>query len=73
MKNYNIPIVWQTIKNYEVEANTLQEAIEKALKKFFAEPCRDGEYLEDSYEVDGIIEDNYPNEEYDVDKAVQNL
>jgi len=71
MKQYTIPIVWQTWKTFEVDANNLQEAVQKALSQFFSEPCSDGNYLEDSFEIDGIIEDNYPDEEYDLNKAIQ--
>ena len=45
MKTYKIPIVWQSYKKYEVEAEDLQSAIELALKQFLAEP--DELYLED--------------------------
>lgn len=71
MTKYRIPISWQTIKHYDIEAETLQDAVNEAVEQFLKEPCQDGDYLEDSFEVDPIIEDDYPNEEYDVDKAVE--
>lgn len=71
MKRYKIPIVFQKIEYYDVNAENLQEAVETALKEFFKKP-EDG-YLEDSFEVDGIIEDNYPNETYDINKAMQKI
>lgn len=43
MSKYTIPIIWQSIKNYEVEAESLQEAVAIATKEFLAEP--DDNYL----------------------------
>lgn len=71
LKKYNIPIVWQSIKQYKVEAESLQQAVEIALKQFFSEP--DEQYLEDSFEIDSIVEEWYENEQYDIDKAIENL
>lgn len=67
---YTIPIIFQKIDYYKIEADNLQEAVEKALKEFWSKP-EEG-YLEDSFEIDSILEDNYPNETYDLDKAIQN-
>jgi len=53
MKTYNIPITWQSYKRYQVEANSLQEATEKALNQFLSEP--DDLYLDDSFAIDEII------------------
>ena len=50
MKNYSIPIVWESYKRYNVEAENLQEAVTKALKEFLQEP--DENYLEDSFSID---------------------
>lgn len=55
MAKYNIPISWESYKRYEVEAESLQEATEKALKQFLSEP--DENYLEDSFNIDSIIEE----------------
>lgn len=71
LKKYDIPIVWQSIKQYKVEAENLQQAVEIALKQFFSEP--DDQYLEDSFEIDSIVQDWYENEEYDINKAIENL
>jgi len=38
MSKYTITIIWQSIKNYEVEAESLQEAVAIATKEFLAEP-----------------------------------
>jgi hypothetical protein len=64
MSKYTIPIIWQSIKNYEVEAESLQEAVAIATKEFLAEP--DDNYLCDSFEIDSILEENYPNEKYNL-------
>lgn len=66
MKTYNIPITWQSVKTYEVQANSLQEAAKKALQEFFTE--NDPNYIEDSYDIDSIIEDDYPSESIDFTK-----
>lgn len=71
MSTYKIPIVWQCIKTYEVTADNLQDAVEKALGQFFSEP--DDGYIEDSVEVDEILHDNYPGEDYDTNKAFDKL
>lgn len=56
-KTYDIPIVWTSCKTYKVEANSLQEAIEKAKEEFFEEP--DEYYIEDSFQIDDNIYDKY--------------
>ena len=72
MKEYKIPITWLSCKVYTVSSDNLQEALEEAFSRFFSEP--DDNYLEDSFDVDAVgLEEDYPNEEYDVDKAVNNL
>lgn len=63
MKKYSIPIIWQSIKRFEVEAENLTEAIIKARETFFSIP--DDAYIEDSYDIDNIISDEYPDEEID--------
>ena len=50
MKNYSIPIVWESYKRYDVEAENLQEAVTKALKEFLKEP--DENYIDDSFSID---------------------
>ena len=55
----------------DIEADTLENAIELALKEFFAIP--DENYLQDSFEIDEIVIDNYPNEDYDMAKIIQKL
>lgn len=69
MKTYKIPIVYQSIMYVEVESDNLQNACEKALNEFLSIP--DDNYLEDSFEIDSIIEDNYPGEKLDRTKVLQ--
>ena len=71
MKTYKIPITWESYKRIEVEANTLQEAILKALRQFLSEP--DDLYLEDSFRIDDILEEDYPEEDYDLQLIYDNL
>ena len=72
MKNYSIPIIWESCKRYEVEAENLQEAITKALSVFLKEP--DDNYLQDSFSIDGMmLEENYPGEDFNEKEAIQNL
>ena len=68
---YNIPIVWESYKNYKVEADNLEEAVKLALQTFFKEP--DDYYLEDSFNIDGIIKDNYLNEHFNLNKIINEL
>lgn len=72
MSNYDIPIMWQSVKTYPVEADNLQEAVEKALKQFFSEP--DQGYLEDSFEVDDVyLSESYPEEKIDYNQAYNSI
>jgi len=71
MKTYNIPILWQSYKRYSVKAESLEEAVELALKKFLKEP--DENYLEDSFEIDDLLGDDYPDEEFDLNKILQKV
>ena len=70
-KTYKIPIIWEAYRKYTVEAENLQEAIEIALKQFLSEP--DEEYIDDSFSIDSILEDDYPDEEYDEHAALNKL
>jgi hypothetical protein len=70
VKNYNIPIKWESYKRISVEAENLQEATEKALKIFLAEP--DDLYLDDSFEIDKFIEEE-TNETFDMDITIENI
>jgi hypothetical protein len=67
-KTYDIPIIFQSVKTFKVGASSLQEAVTVALRSFFAE--KDDYYIEDSFEVDEIVEDRYPTETFDLDKAI---
>ena len=71
MKTYNIPIVWQSYKRISVEAENLQQAIKLALNQFLSEP--DDLYIEDSFEIDSILEEEYADEEYDLTKIYNDL
>lgn len=70
-KTYKIPIIWQSIKTYEVEGENLEDAVTIALRQFLKEP--DEQYLEDSFEIDEIVRDDYPDEDYDIHKVTQKL
>lgn len=65
MPTYTIPIQWVSIKDFDVEANNLQEALQLALDNFMSIP--DNNYLEDSVSFDeiGIIE-RYPDENFNL-------
>jgi hypothetical protein len=70
VKNYNIPIKWESYKRISVEAENLQEATEKALKIFLDEP--DELYLDDSFEIDKFVEEE-TNETFDMDITIENI
>jgi hypothetical protein len=70
-KTYKVPVIWESIKTYEVEATSLQEAVEKTLKQFLSEP--DEQYIEDSFSIDDIVLDDYQDETYDTHKALNNI
>jgi len=70
-KKYSIPIVWESYKRYEVEAENLQEAVTKALRQFLKEP--DDNYIDDSFSIDDMIADDYKEESFDIHKAFNEL
>jgi hypothetical protein len=70
VKNYNIPIKWESYKRISVEAENLQEATEKALKIFLDEP--DELYLDDSFEIDKFVEEE-TNETFDMAITIHNI
>lgn len=70
MKSYSILIRWESDRRYPVEAENLQEAVEKAVKQFLSEP--DDEYIDNSFEVDDIICDE-TGEDWDIDKLFESL
>ena len=65
-KLYSIPIIWESYMRVDVTAANLQEAVDKAVNKFLSIP--DPNYLEDSFNIDPIIEEENHGEEYDVSK-----
>ena len=69
-KEYNIPIIWESYRRYKVTANTLEEAILKALKQFLSEP--DDNYINDSFEIDEIIYEE-TDEDFDIHKIYKQL
>lgn len=71
MKVYNIPIVWESCKQYIVNAENLQEAVKSALQQFLSEP--DDNYLNDSFSIDGMIYDDYPEEDFDINQIYNEL
>lgn len=71
MKKYSIPIYWESYKRYEVEAENLQEAALKAVKEFLSEP--DSWYIDDSFNIDEIVFENYSEEDLDTNKIYKEL
>lgn len=53
MKTWKIPCIWQMYGYLEIEANTLEEAIKKAYDADRGLPD-DGDYIENSFEVDNL-------------------
>lgn len=70
-KTYNIPIVWQSYKRISVQAQNLEEAVKTALKQFLSEP--DDLYIDDSFEIDETLGEDYPDEHFNLDKIIQEL
>lgn len=70
-KEYDIPIRWESYERYKVTANTLEEAVLKALKQFLSEyDCR---YIQDSFEIDEIVYEEYENESFDIHRVYKKL
>ena len=72
MKKWKIPVVWQMAGIVEIEADSLEEAIDLAEVDDVSLP--DGSYIDDSFEVDDIGEDEirslYNNDEPDEEECV---
>jgi hypothetical protein len=51
MNKYKLPVTWQMIKDIEIEANSLEEAIEKVSQINSQEELSDGKYVMHSFEV----------------------
>lgn len=60
MPKYDIPIRWESYKRISVEADNLKEASIKAVKEFLEIP--DDNYINDSWELDEILNEEYPDE-----------
>ena len=71
MKTYKIPIRWESFERFEVEAENLEGVVTKALGKFFNIP--DNKYIEDSFQIDSGVEEDYPDEDFDLGKVFFNL
>lgn len=71
MKTYKIPILWESIQTFEVEAENLEDAVKAAVKEFLAIP--DEHYLEDSFSIDNMIDDDYPDESYGINKILNEV
>ena len=69
-KEYDIPIRWESYERYKVTANTLEEAVLKALKQFLSE--YDDRYIQDSFEIDEIIYEE-TDESFDIHKIYKQL
>ena len=50
MKTYKIPCSWEMYGYMDIEAETLEEAVAEA--DHFLTPLPEGNYVEDSFEVD---------------------
>lgn len=70
MKEYSIPIVWESYKRYTVEAENLHEAVTKALREFLKEP--DENYLDDSFSIDHYDE-SYNGETFNIGQVLNDL
>jgi len=71
MKKYSIPIYWESYKRIEVNAENLQSAVYLALKQFLSEP--DENYIDDSFNIDEIIYEEVPDEDFDIHQIYNNL
>ena len=71
MAIYSIPIIWESYKRYEVDAENLQEAVTKALRNFINEP--DDEYIDDSFSIDPYVLEENPKETFDIQKSIEEI
>lgn len=71
MKIYKIPITYMSFEEFTVEAENLQDAVTKGLSEFLSIP--DDKYLDNSFEIDPIIYENYPNEKLNMSLVIEKL
>lgn len=73
MPEYQIPIRWESYQRIKVQASNLNEACVLALKQFLAIP--DENYIDDSFLIDEIILEDYPEEadNYNEDEIYKKL
>lgn len=70
MPIYHIPIIYKRVETFSVIADSLEEAMVKSAKEFLVIP--DESYLEDSFEFDEIIFEDYP-EQVDTQKVFNQI
>ena len=52
MKKFKIPVSWEMCGCLEIEAETLQEAVNLAIEKMDEFPLPEGNYIDSSFKVD---------------------
>lgn len=55
MPNFKVNVTWSCWGQVNVEANSLEEAINKVRNNLDDYPLPQGEYIEDSFEVDELL------------------
>jgi hypothetical protein len=60
MKEYSVPIRWESYCRITVQASNINEACTLALKEFLS--ISDDNYLDDSFSIDEFIVEENPNE-----------
>ena len=70
MKKYKIPIMYQCVDIFEVEAESLQKAAKLALTEFLRIP--NDKYIDDSFEIDCVIFEEY-REKIDYEKLYDEI
>jgi hypothetical protein len=68
-QTYNIPVRWESVKVFKVDADNLDEAVKKAWEIFMGLP--DADYIPDTGAVDEHVFDEYPDEEIS-DQTISN-
>ena len=52
MSYFKVPVIWEMMGYLQVEADSPEDAVQKAKEMALTCPLPDGEYLNDSFEVD---------------------
>lgn len=67
MKTFRIPVFWTVGADMEIQAETLKDAITKA---YDMDIPKNGEYIDDSFNVDRDLAEEFSDQDHGVEGAL---